>query len=149
MARRLVTPGTWDAELSCGVPVFHPTEAEFADFAAYVTAIEPLCGAGLAKVVPPAGWTPRRDGYPPSLLHSVKVRQPIEQQFSKHPSHFGAFFQHNVIQTTRTQWSFRNEALQATFRPSATLRRELSALDSASGTATQRCAWRCTPLQWT
>ena len=42
------------------VPRFHPTEAEFADFNAYVATIEPLCQeAGLGLVVPPASWLAR------------------------------------------------------------------------------------------
>jgi len=120
----LVVPPVWDADLSAGVPVFRPTEAEFADFAAYVTAIEPFCSAGLAKIIPPPGWTPRRGGYEPALLQTVKVKQPIAQQFVKHDRYAGAYHQQNIVKNTRPQWSFRNEALSMTFRPSAALRRQ-------------------------
>jgi hypothetical protein len=120
----LAAPAVWDAHLASGVPVFYPTAAEFADFEAYVTRIEPLCGAGLAKVVPPAGWVARCGGYPAALLATGKVRTPIMQQFTRHGAR-GVFFQTNLEQGTRPLWSFRNHALRTAFRPSRTLRLSL------------------------
>ncbi|KAL6071784.1 Lysine (K)-specific demethylase 4A [Balamuthia mandrillaris] len=46
------------------IPTFWPTEEEFSDFSAYVTAVEAHCKSapgspGLAKIVPPASWLSR------------------------------------------------------------------------------------------
>lgn len=47
------------------IQVFRPTMEEFKDFSKYIAYIE-SCGAhkaGLAKIIPPEGWTPRKNGY--------------------------------------------------------------------------------------
>ncbi|ESN92731.1 hypothetical protein HELRODRAFT_132346, partial [Helobdella robusta] len=47
------------------IMVFHPTEEEFSDFGKYIQYMESVGAhkAGIAKVVPPASWIPRRSGY--------------------------------------------------------------------------------------
>lgn len=47
------------------IQVFRPTMEEFKDFSKYITHIESTGAhkAGLAKIIPPEGWTPRKKGY--------------------------------------------------------------------------------------
>ena len=61
------------------VPVFHPTLKEMeAGLEAYVSRIERRAGgAGLAKIVPPKGWTPRKAGYGGGW--DVPIQRPIRQ----------------------------------------------------------------------
>lgn len=64
------------------VPVYRPTLKEMeAGLEAYVHRIEREGGrfatAGLAKIVPPAGWTPRRAGY--NNRWDVTIDRPIKQ----------------------------------------------------------------------
>ena len=63
------------------VPVYRPTLKEMeAGLEAYVHRIEREGGrfatAGLAKIVPPAGWTPRRAGY--NNQWDVTIDRPIK-----------------------------------------------------------------------
>lgn len=64
--------------------VFRPTMEEFRDFNKYVSHIESL-GAhngGLAKIIPPKEWVPRKSGYDlkkNSDLAKKKIPQPISQ----------------------------------------------------------------------
>jgi len=63
------------------VPVYRPTLKEMeAGLEAYVHRIEREGGrfatAGLAKIVPPAGWTPRRAGY--NNRWDVTIDRPIK-----------------------------------------------------------------------
>ena len=56
-------------------PVFQPTEAEFADFAQYVTQIaQTAAPCGIAKIVPPSSWK----GPPKVRLHNQA--QPMWKQ---------------------------------------------------------------------
>ena len=62
------------------VPVFRPTIEEFKDFVNYVNYIERQ-GAhkiGLAKIIPPKEWCPRKDGYVD--LDNFKIKNPISQR---------------------------------------------------------------------
>lgn len=62
------------------MPIFHPTMAEFADFEAYASRLEPWgLHYGVVKVVPPREW---RDALPPitaEQLRRIKIKKPIEQ----------------------------------------------------------------------
>lgn len=63
------------------VPVYRPTLKEMeAGLETYVHRIEREGGrfatAGLAKIVPPAGWTPRRAGY--NNRWDVTIDRPIK-----------------------------------------------------------------------
>uniref|UniRef100_A0A1I8I6P5 JmjN domain-containing protein n=1 Tax=Macrostomum lignano TaxID=282301 RepID=A0A1I8I6P5_9PLAT len=63
------------------IRTYRPTEAEFADFAAYVSdTIEATGGhlAGICKVVPPESWRPRQAGY--EDLSRMSIPQPIRQR---------------------------------------------------------------------
>lgn len=57
-------------------PVFHPSKEEFSNFERYMEKIESeSSGFGMAKVIPPANWKARRQGYKninASITHPVK-----------------------------------------------------------------------------
>lgn len=61
------------------VPVFHATDEDMADsFGDFIEAIDArLAGPGICKIVPPPGWTPRRQGYSKRL--EFDIPQPIRQ----------------------------------------------------------------------
>jgi jumonji domain-containing protein 2 len=64
------------------VPVFYPTFDEFRHFSSYISKIESL-GAheiGLAKIVPPKEWTPRKLGYKQKQINETSVKNPIKQE---------------------------------------------------------------------
>ncbi|KAJ7726252.1 JmjC-domain-containing protein [Mycena maculata] len=62
-----------------GIPVFAPTMAEFADFEAYMEAIEPWGRhSGIVKVIPPKEWSSSLPDVTPQLAN-VKIKSPIEQ----------------------------------------------------------------------
>lgn len=64
------------------VPIFHPTYEEFQDFSGYISKIESL-GAhriGLAKIVPPKEWNPRKLGYKQKEIDETIVENPIRQE---------------------------------------------------------------------
>ncbi|XP_060035660.1 lysine-specific demethylase 4D [Erinaceus europaeus] len=75
---------------SCSILTFHPTAAEFADFERYVALMEAQGAhrAGLAKVVPPAGWRARRsyDG-----LEDTRIPAPLQQLVSGRAGVFTQF----------------------------------------------------------
>ncbi|CAF3314149.1 unnamed protein product [Rotaria sp. Silwood2] len=64
------------------VPVFYPTYDEFENFSSYVSKIESQ-GAhkiGLAKIVPPKQWIPRKMGYKQKEIDETMVHNPIKQE---------------------------------------------------------------------
>lgn len=78
---------------SGGVPVFRPTMEEFKDFAKYIEHIESK-GAhkiGLAKIIPPAEWVPRKAGY--GDIGHIKIRSPISQRVEGRE---GIYTQYNI-----------------------------------------------------
>lgn len=78
---------------SGGVPVFRPTMEEFKDFAKYIEYIESK-GAhkiGLAKIIPPAEWVPRKAGY--DDIGHMKIRSPISQRVEGRE---GIYTQYNI-----------------------------------------------------
>ncbi|XP_063398955.1 uncharacterized protein LOC134683568 isoform X2 [Mytilus trossulus] len=73
------------------IMVFRPTMEEFKDFAKYITYIESQGAhkAGLAKIIPPAEWKPRRNGYddlemtiPSPITQVVTGCQGLYQQYN-------------------------------------------------------------------
>lgn len=75
------------------IMVFHPTWEEFKDFTKYIAYIESQGAhkAGLAKIVPPPEWIPRKAGYdldgidleiPTPLCQVVTGKQGIHQQIN-------------------------------------------------------------------
>lgn len=61
------------------IQIFRPTEDEFKNFSGYLESVEATGAhrAGLAKIIPPEGWHPRRSGYD-SILDLV-IPAPISQ----------------------------------------------------------------------
>ncbi|GLH16974.1 Probable lysine-specific demethylase 4B, partial [Gryllus bimaculatus] len=60
--------------------VFRPSYAELRNFSEYVKYME-SCGAhhgGIAKIIPPREWKPRKKGYGISNMH-LKLQNPIQQ----------------------------------------------------------------------
>jgi hypothetical protein len=75
------------------VPVFRPSMDEFKDFAKYIDYIEST-GAnkiGLAKVIPPREWSPRKGGYDDLKL---QIKSPIKQQIRGSNGVFQQFVTH-------------------------------------------------------
>ena len=71
------------------VPVFHPTEEEFSDFRRYISEVV-TPGAkrfGLARVVPPKGWSarPTDPAYADLALRSVEISAPLSQHVEGGP----------------------------------------------------------------
>ena len=89
-------------------PVFYPTLEDVAGpFEAYVEKLEnKLCVTGICKIVAPAGWTPRRRGYPESL--DLTIERPIRQHATGSRGLFRA------IHIEQKQMSLRHD-----FRPLA------------------------------
>lgn len=61
------------------VPVFHPTLRDISgSFEAYIESIERrFANVGLAKIIPPKGWTPRKQGYSDDF--DFEIPRPIKQ----------------------------------------------------------------------
>ena len=65
------------------VPVFKPTFEEMKDFTAYIIKMESQ-GAhktGLAKIIPPKEWKPRKRSYNICDIMNLEITDPIEQTF--------------------------------------------------------------------
>lgn len=95
------------AKAALEVPVFRPTMEEFRDFAAYVTQLEAR-GAheiGMARIVPPAEWTPRRDNY---SNVDMMIHDPIVQHVS---GRNGVYTQLNIVHRGMNLLKFRELAL--------------------------------------
>ncbi|CAG0885796.1 unnamed protein product [Darwinula stevensoni] len=78
------TPSNGCSSSSSGIPqiqVFHPTMEEFQDFPKYIEFIESKGAhkAGLAKVVPPKEWIPRKGGYDCEAVKNLEIPAPISQ----------------------------------------------------------------------
>lgn len=80
-------------ELSNQIPVFRPTFDQFKDFRSYISYIESR-GAhkiGLAKIIPPVEWVPRKNGY--KNLDNFKIKTPISQRVEGKE---GIYTQYNI-----------------------------------------------------
>lgn len=87
------------------VPVFRPTFEEFKDFNKYVEYIESQ-GAhkiGLAKIIPPKEWIPRKNGY--DDLADFKIKTPISQRVEGKE---GIYTQYNIQQRSMRLSEFRH-----------------------------------------
>jgi len=78
------------------VMVFRPTWQEFKDFNKYLAHIESLGAhkAGLAKIIPPKEWVPRKSGYKLSEnrdIAELRIPQPISQVVNGNRGVFQSF----------------------------------------------------------
>ncbi|KAL7053346.1 hypothetical protein AAHC03_025460 [Spirometra sp. Aus1] len=95
------------------VPTYRPTESEFADFSACLSSIEEM-GAhhiGLCKIIPPATWCPRKQGY--EDLSDFVIERPIIQLTS---GTSGVYFQDVRHQRNMTFEKFAKLAKSAKSR---------------------------------
>lgn len=98
------------------VPVFRPTYEEFKDFNKYINYIESQ-GAhkiGLAKIIPPVEWCPRKSGY--SDLSNIKIKTPISQVVEGKE---GIYNQYNIQQKPLTIEEFKKLAESSRYKTPA------------------------------
>jgi len=73
-----------DADKNIWSPMtFRPTYEEFKDLQKYVSYME-SCGAhkhGIAKIIPPKEWVPRKQGYNPADI-DIEIDHPVQQNIS-------------------------------------------------------------------
>ena len=79
--------------------VFRPTMEEFKDFQKYVEYMESQGAhkAGIAKVIPPDEWIPRRSGYQNLEEFNYTIEGPIKQNFNR-VGEKGAYQTKGIIQ---------------------------------------------------
>lgn len=102
-----VSTGTGSAATDT-VPVFRPSMAEFRNFSEYIAKLERdhrVHEIGLARIIPPAEWTPRRSGY--SDLSSMRIKTPIVQQIEGRE---GIYTQINIQHRSMTVGEFEQLA---------------------------------------
>lgn len=98
------------------IMVFRPTWDEFKDFNKYVKYME-SCGAnkaGVAKIIPPQEWNPRKSGYNLEDLMHLKIRDPICQVIN---GNRGIFQSINVRKRCLTLREFHKKAGSTQYRP--------------------------------
>lgn len=90
-----VEPHHWEG----GVPVFCPSEAEFANFYSFNKAINKFgMQSGIVKVVPPRAWNKTvQRCYNESTLDNIKIKNPIVQHING--SSNGVYSQQNIERT--------------------------------------------------
>jgi jumonji domain-containing protein 2 len=96
--------------------VFNPTIEQMADFPAYIEYMESKGAhhAGLAKIIPPAEFVPRKGGYENDpYLDNLKIDQPICQTFQGSK---GLYHWVNVIGKDVTVKEFRNLCESSKYR---------------------------------
>ena len=99
------------------VPVFRPTWDEFKDFSKYIQHIETTSQVhkiGLARIIPPSEWIPRKSGY--ENLGEFKIKTPIVQQLEGRE---GVFTQYNIQQKAMTVGEFEKLANSKKYAPPA------------------------------
>ncbi|XP_037954475.1 probable lysine-specific demethylase 4B isoform X3 [Teleopsis dalmanni] len=98
------------------IMVFHPTWEEFKDFPKYINYIESQGAhkAGLAKVVPPPEWVPRKSGYEDLDALNITIPAPICQVVSGQQGHFQ---QINIQKKAMTVKQFSDLANTERYRP--------------------------------
>ncbi|CAB1412959.1 unnamed protein product, partial [Pleuronectes platessa] len=90
----------------CKIMTFRPTMEEFKDFAKYVVYMESQGAhrAGLAKVIPPEGWKPRRSY---DSIEDMVIPAPIMQVVT---GQSGLFTQYNIQKKSMTVGEYRKLA---------------------------------------
>ncbi|KAJ8262301.1 hypothetical protein GJAV_G00164890 [Gymnothorax javanicus] len=94
------------ANPSCKIMTFRPTMEEFRDFNQYLVYMEAQGAhrAGLAKVIPPKGWRPRRSY---DDIDELVIHAPIQQMVA---GQSGLFTQYNIQKKPLTVQEFRRLA---------------------------------------
>uniref|UniRef100_A0A671UEH2 Lysine-specific demethylase 4B n=1 Tax=Sparus aurata TaxID=8175 RepID=A0A671UEH2_SPAAU len=94
------------ANPSCKIMTFRPTMEEFKDFAKYIVYMESQGAhrAGLAKVIPPEGWKPRRSY---DTIEDMVIPAPIMQVVT---GQSGLFTQYNIQKKSMTVSEYRKLA---------------------------------------
>ncbi|XP_026061914.1 lysine-specific demethylase 4A isoform X1 [Carassius auratus] len=95
-----------DMPVSRGIMTFYPTVEEFKNFSRYVAYIESQGAhkAGLAKIVPPKNWKPRRSY---DDIDDLLIPAPIQQVVT---GQSGLFTQYNIQKKAMTVKEFRKTA---------------------------------------
>ncbi|XP_075896722.1 lysine-specific demethylase 4B isoform X2 [Nelusetta ayraudi] len=91
---------------SCKIMTFRPTMEEFKDFAKYIVYMESQGAhrAGLAKVIPPEGWKPRKCY---ETIEDMVIPAPITQVVT---GQSGLFTQYNIQKKSMTVSEYRKLA---------------------------------------
>ena len=91
------------------IMVFRPTWEEFKDFNVYMKRIEAIGAhhAGLAKIIPPKEWVPRKKGYNMDDLNEMKISDPIKQMINGTK---GLFQSINIKRGSTTVRDFHKQA---------------------------------------
>ncbi|XP_038147555.1 lysine-specific demethylase 4B isoform X1 [Cyprinodon tularosa] len=91
---------------SCKIMTFRPTMEEFKDFAQYIVYMESQGAhrAGLAKVIPPEGWKPRKSY---DAIEDMVIPAPIMQVVT---GQSGLFTQYNIQKKSMTVGEYRKLA---------------------------------------
>ncbi|KAM4738555.1 lysine-specific demethylase 4B isoform 2-T2 [Anableps anableps] len=91
---------------SCKIMTFRPTMEEFKDFAQYIVYMESQGAhrAGLAKVIPPEGWKPRKSY---DTIENMVIPAPITQVVT---GQSGLFTQYNIQKKSMTVGEYRKLA---------------------------------------
>ncbi|XP_077390917.1 lysine-specific demethylase 4B [Festucalex cinctus] len=91
---------------NCKIMTFRPTTEEFKDFAKYVAYMESEGAhrAGLAKVIPPEGWKPRKSY---EAIEDMVIPSPIMQVVT---GQSGLFTQYNIQKKSMTVSEYRKLA---------------------------------------
>ncbi|XP_068177322.1 lysine-specific demethylase 4C isoform X2 [Antennarius striatus] len=99
------------ANPTCKIMTFRPTMEEFKDFNQYLAYMESQGAhrAGLAKVIPPKGWKPRRTY---DDIDDLMIDAPIEQMVY---GQSGLFTQYNIQKKPLTVQEFRRLANSDTY----------------------------------
>ncbi|KAF7686706.1 lysine-specific demethylase 4C isoform X1 [Silurus meridionalis] len=94
------------ANPACKIMTFHPTMEEFRDFNKYLVYMESQGAqrAGLAKVIPPKGWKPRRTY---DDIDDLVIEAPIQQMVA---GQSGLFTQYNIQKKPLSVQEFRRLA---------------------------------------
>uniref|UniRef100_A0A671UIA0 Lysine-specific demethylase 4B n=1 Tax=Sparus aurata TaxID=8175 RepID=A0A671UIA0_SPAAU len=104
--RVLPVPPASTKNPSCKIMTFRPTMEEFKDFAKYIVYMESQGAhrAGLAKVIPPEGWKPRRSY---DTIEDMVIPAPIMQVVT---GQSGLFTQYNIQKKSMTVSEYRKLA---------------------------------------
>lgn len=97
------------------IMVFKPSWEEFKDFNKYMRYIESIGAhkAGLAKIIPPKEWVPRKKGYNLDEIMKLKIPDPICQMIN---GNRGIFQSINVRKNALSLKEFHKKANSSQYR---------------------------------